>query len=149
MMSICIRNGTRSSDSIHLLKDYRRVATQYEKTDPNYMGFVYVAAVMEPLCGSLIDASCPSSCPHDLRIVAIPQRRVPLFKGDCENSDPARFDEVGPPRSPSRWEFPGKRGVPARLGGPGSSRLRESPKLTMFTPCFLRVVNYNYTKNFW
>ena len=31
---------------IHLLKDYRRVATQYEKTDPNYMGFVYVAAVM-------------------------------------------------------------------------------------------------------
>jgi transposase len=31
---------------IHLLKQYRRVATRYEKTDPNDMGFVYVAAVM-------------------------------------------------------------------------------------------------------
>jgi putative transposase len=31
---------------IHLLKRYRRVATRYEKTDPNYLGFVYVAAVM-------------------------------------------------------------------------------------------------------
>jgi transposase len=31
---------------IHLLKQYRRVATRYEKPDPNYMGFVYVAAVM-------------------------------------------------------------------------------------------------------
>ena len=31
---------------IHLLKQYRRVATRYEKTDPNYMGSVYVAAVM-------------------------------------------------------------------------------------------------------
>jgi putative transposase len=31
---------------IQLLKQYRRVATRYEKTDPNYLGFVYVAAVM-------------------------------------------------------------------------------------------------------
>jgi transposase len=31
---------------IRLLEQYRRVATRYEKTDPNYMGFVYVAAVM-------------------------------------------------------------------------------------------------------
>ena len=31
---------------IRLLKQYRRVATRYEKTDPNYLGFVYVAAVM-------------------------------------------------------------------------------------------------------
>ena len=31
---------------VHLLKRYRRVATRYEKTDPNYLGFVYVAAVM-------------------------------------------------------------------------------------------------------
>jgi transposase len=30
---------------IHLLKQYRRVATRYEKTDPNYLGFVYLAAV--------------------------------------------------------------------------------------------------------
>jgi transposase len=34
---------------IHLLKPYRRVATRYEKTDPNYMGFVYVASVMSLL----------------------------------------------------------------------------------------------------
>lgn len=31
---------------IHLLKRYRRVATRYEKTDPNYLGFVYLAAIM-------------------------------------------------------------------------------------------------------
>ncbi len=31
---------------IHLLKQCRRVATRYDKTDPNYLGFVYVAAVM-------------------------------------------------------------------------------------------------------
>jgi putative transposase len=31
---------------IRLLKQYRRVATRYEKTDPNFLGFVYVAAVM-------------------------------------------------------------------------------------------------------
>ncbi len=31
---------------IQLLKRYRRVATRYEETDPNYLGFVYVAAVM-------------------------------------------------------------------------------------------------------
>lgn len=31
---------------IHLLKQYRRVATRYEKTDPNYLGFVYVATIM-------------------------------------------------------------------------------------------------------
>jgi putative transposase len=31
---------------VHLLKRYRRVATRYEKTDPNYLGFVYMAAVM-------------------------------------------------------------------------------------------------------
>jgi len=31
---------------IHLLKQYRRVATRYEKTARNYLGFVHVAAVM-------------------------------------------------------------------------------------------------------
>jgi transposase len=31
---------------IHLLKQYRRVATRYEKTDRNFLGFVHVAAVM-------------------------------------------------------------------------------------------------------
>jgi transposase len=31
---------------IRLRKRYRRVATRYEKTDPNYLGFVYLAAVM-------------------------------------------------------------------------------------------------------
>jgi transposase len=31
---------------IGLLKQYRRVATRYEKTDRNYLGFVHVAAMM-------------------------------------------------------------------------------------------------------
>jgi transposase len=31
---------------IHLLKQYRRVATRYEKTARNFLGFVHVAAVM-------------------------------------------------------------------------------------------------------
>jgi transposase len=31
---------------IRLLKRFRRVATRYEKTDPNYLGFVYLAGVM-------------------------------------------------------------------------------------------------------
>lgn len=31
---------------VRLLKRCRRVATRYEKTDPNYLGFVYMAAVM-------------------------------------------------------------------------------------------------------
>jgi transposase len=31
---------------INLMKQYRRVATRYEKTARNFLGFVYVAAVM-------------------------------------------------------------------------------------------------------
>jgi transposase len=31
---------------INLMKQYRRVATRYEKTDPNFLGFIYVAAIM-------------------------------------------------------------------------------------------------------
>jgi transposase len=31
---------------INLMKHYRRVATRYEKTARNFLGFVYVAAVM-------------------------------------------------------------------------------------------------------
>jgi transposase len=31
---------------IHLLKQYRRVATRYEKTARNFLGFIHVAAVM-------------------------------------------------------------------------------------------------------
>ena len=31
---------------ISLMKQYRRVATRYEKTDPNFLGFIYVAAIM-------------------------------------------------------------------------------------------------------
>ncbi len=28
------------------MKQYRRVATRYEKTAPNFIGFIYVAAIM-------------------------------------------------------------------------------------------------------
>lgn len=31
---------------INLMKQYRRVATRYEKTGANFLGFVYVAAIM-------------------------------------------------------------------------------------------------------
>jgi putative transposase len=31
---------------LNLMKQYRRVATRYEKTDPNFLGFIYVAAIM-------------------------------------------------------------------------------------------------------
>jgi transposase len=31
---------------INLMKQYRRVATRYEKTDTNFLGFIYVAAIM-------------------------------------------------------------------------------------------------------
>ena len=31
---------------INLMKQYRRVATRYEKTDVNFLGFIYVAAIM-------------------------------------------------------------------------------------------------------
>jgi transposase len=31
---------------INLMKQYRRVATRYEKTDSNFLGFIYVAAIM-------------------------------------------------------------------------------------------------------
>ncbi len=31
---------------INLLKQYRRVATRYEKTARNFLGFVHVAAIM-------------------------------------------------------------------------------------------------------
>lgn len=31
---------------IGLMKQYRRVATRYEKTDANFLGFVHVAAIM-------------------------------------------------------------------------------------------------------
>ena len=31
---------------IGLMKQYRRVATRYEKTDANFLGFIYVAAIM-------------------------------------------------------------------------------------------------------
>jgi transposase len=31
---------------ISLLKQYRRVATRYEKTDRNFLGFVHVASIM-------------------------------------------------------------------------------------------------------
>jgi transposase len=31
---------------INLMKQYRRVATRYEKTDANFLGFIYVAAIM-------------------------------------------------------------------------------------------------------
>ena len=30
----------------NLLKQYRRVATRYEKTDQNFLGFVHVASIM-------------------------------------------------------------------------------------------------------
>ena len=30
----------------HKLKQYRRVATRYEKTDPNFLAFVHVASIM-------------------------------------------------------------------------------------------------------
>jgi putative transposase len=31
---------------INLMKQYRRVATRYEKTATNFLGFIYVAAIM-------------------------------------------------------------------------------------------------------
>ena len=31
---------------INLMKQYRRVATRYEKTGPNFLGFIYLAAIM-------------------------------------------------------------------------------------------------------
>ena len=31
---------------INLMKQYRRVATRYEKTDSNFLGFIHVAAIM-------------------------------------------------------------------------------------------------------
>jgi transposase len=31
---------------IHLIKQYRRVATRYEKTAQNFLGFVHVASIM-------------------------------------------------------------------------------------------------------
>ena len=34
---------------INLLKEYRRVATRYEKTARNFLGFVHVASIMIPL----------------------------------------------------------------------------------------------------
>ncbi len=43
---------------INLIKQYRRVATRYEKTTRNFLGFVHVASIMV-FCGSLIDAPCP------------------------------------------------------------------------------------------
>ena len=31
---------------INLMKQYRRVATRYDKTDTNFLGFIYMAAIM-------------------------------------------------------------------------------------------------------
>jgi transposase len=31
---------------INLMKQYRRVGTRYEKTAANFLGFIYVAAIM-------------------------------------------------------------------------------------------------------
>jgi putative transposase len=40
------KERTKVEGFIHLLKQYRRVATRYEKTDRNFLGFVHGAAVM-------------------------------------------------------------------------------------------------------
>ena len=48
------------------LKQYRRVATRYEKTAVGYASFVHVACIMRWLAGALSseDAICPCSLEH-------------------------------------------------------------------------------------
>ena len=46
MTGSAIRTGTWSSCFWHKLKQYRRVATRYEKTAQNFLAFVHVASIM-------------------------------------------------------------------------------------------------------
>ena len=47
MTGSATRTGTWSRHFWHKLKQYRRVATRYEKTAQNFLAFVHVASIMQ------------------------------------------------------------------------------------------------------
>jgi putative transposase len=61
---------------INLMKQYRRVATRYEKTDPNFLGFIYVYAIM-----ILVRV-------HGPRVTLVQQRRCGSMRADPATMGP-------------------------------------------------------------